>query len=179
MPQEDPIRFTLTAVDDASKPIGVRYTLEQHPDDVNRVLRSDGKVEADRRQVLRMNFTLVDDSTKNLEFNTDVGNVFLVKEGESCPTRQDTAQNDSFPKNRFRVNKPGQYQVLTVANLNLVAATYCYRICINGDGQERDFDPVIINGGGGQGRSPWGGLLAILLGLGALAGVAYYAGLFE
>lgn len=178
MPVEDFVRFTLTATDDASEANGVKYDLQQHPSDVNRVLRTDGKLEAKHQQRLRMSFTLVDQSSHNLEFVSDVSNTFLVKEGHECPTRHDTDEHPSFPKNRFRVSMPGSDQVLTVANLNLVQGTYYYRICIDGGGQERDFDPVILNGGGGQNKLPtWLALLVGLLGLAAVMGIAYALGL--
>ena len=165
------VRFTLTALYEGPEP----YSISQHPDDPITVLEPDGSIRVPKKKKLRMNFKLVDPNNQ-LAFVSNKDNAFLISPGLSCPSRTDTSENESFQKVYFAVSNG----VLSVTNKNKQSGTFSYRICIEDtQGKERDFDPVIINGGGGEGLSSEVILVAVIGGVIALVGLAYFAGLLD
>jgi len=122
-----------------------------------------------------MTFTLGDHS---LSFDGDRDEVFLARAGENCPNRGEVTGNSNFQKKHMKFKTTNGRKQLEIRNNNVDPGTFSYRILIRQGTQILDFDPVIINGGGGQGKVfDW---LHLLLGFGTglvLMGVAYKAGL--
>ena len=112
----------------------------------------------------------------DLWFDGGDEDIFLVTEGTKCPERGENAENRNFKKNRISINHSAK--ILEVRNGNIDEGPFSYRICIRDkDRNSRDFDPVIINGGGGQ-FVQWKLIFVPLLAVAALAGIAFYLDLF-
>jgi len=167
MSSEKKLRFDLTPSGDDCD-----YTLTQTDGDP--VLGPDNLISLGEKHWYWLYFTLTD-ATRS--FDGPVQSIFRVRPGNSCPGRQNASVNRNFPKNDFKFEDNGR--TLRVKAKNIEAGPFGYRIVIKSPEGECDFDPVIINGGGGEGFI--GALSAplILVGIVLLVVIAYATGLFE
>lgn len=121
-----------------------------------------------------MRFNLLDTI---LSFDGDEDKVFMVIAGNACPERGQLTGNSNFDPKKMKIKDNGRQ--LEVRNNNVDPGTFAYRILIkDNNGVPHDFDPVIINGGGGE--NSFFGWLPLALGFGTglvLMAVAHYTGL--
>lgn len=156
------VHFTLTPAGDGSK----EYTLSQTSGDPVLDTNRKNGIKVASRHHYYMTFKLGDNS---LSFDGDRGrDVFLIRAGDTCPERGEAAENSNFKI--FGLKNDGRE--LEIRNDNVDPGSFSYRILIKQGTQVRDFDPVIINGGGGN-RLTWAQILVPILGTVAFVGVAF------
>lgn len=186
------LRIYVNADENETDPHRVDYTITQDLRDQNiRLNRRDPTTHPNTQpymwaaegEKIRIKFILCDNTNLQLRFRQPnpppqppqphVDDPIWIAEGTTCPMQPGHAD--------FKiVNAKPRKLVIENPTAEPSRRYYMYKLrIIDKHGHEKDFDPVIENGGGNQGPSiSWLAALAPLLGVVALVGVAFMVAYF-